>query len=325
MKNQQSKTVRKSAVKSFGICVLVLLVACGATFAQQQPTAPVTNSAESTQAKPETQELHLDAGDLLEVSVFGIPELTQQVRINSSGDASFALLGAVRIGGLTLDAAQALLERQLREKDLVKDPNVSIMVKEYATQGVSVLGEVTKPGIYSLLGPRRLFDVVSAAGGLTAKAGRTISITRRASPDQPINVNFTEDLASSMESNVRVYPGDTVVVSKAGVVYVVGDVGQPGGFVMENNSNLSVLQAIALARGANHTAALKGAKIIRRSPEGLKEVPIPLDKILSAQAPDLPLRAEDIVFVPNSAVKSAAKRGLESIIQVATGVAIYRR
>jgi polysaccharide export outer membrane protein len=107
------------------------------------------------------------------------------------------------------------------------------------------------------------------------------------------------------------------------MVYVVGDVKDPTGIIMEN-SHMTVLQAIALAHGANPTAKLGAAKLIRNSPSGTKEIPIPLDKILSTKSPDLQLYADDVLFVPNSAAKSATRRGLEAMVQAATGVAIYR-
>jgi len=127
-----------------------------------------------------------------------------------------------------------------------------------------------------------------------------------------------------MENNVPVKPGDTIVVSKAGVVYVVGDVRQPGGFVMENGNDITVLKAIALAQGTNPNAGLSAARLIRNTPEGPKDVPLSLKKILTAKAPDLQLQPDDIVFVPSSAGKGAAKRGAEAILQMATGVAIWR-
>jgi len=113
-------------------------------------------------------------------------------------------------------------------------------------------------------------------------------------------------------------------VSKAGVVYVVGDVRQPGGFVMENDKNLTVLQALALAQGLGPNPALNSAKVIRKTLDGPKDVPLPLKKILAAKAPDLQLLPDDILFIPGSAGMGAAKRGAEAIVQMATGVAVWR-
>ncbi|HET7259412.1 MAG TPA: SLBB domain-containing protein, partial [Candidatus Acidoferrum sp.] len=114
------------------------------------------------------------------------------------------------------------------------------------------------------------------------------------------------------------------LVSKAGIVYVVGDVRQPGGFVMENGKDLTVVQAIALAQGIGPNAALGAARLVRKTPDGPKDIPLQLKKILAAKAADPQLQADDIVFVPDSAGKSAFKRGMEAAVQAATGVAIWR-
>ena len=202
-------------------------------------------------------------------------------------------------------------------------PEVSVFEKEYATQGVSVLGEVQKPGVYPLLGPHHLFDVLSLAGGMTPKAGSDVTITHRDQPDQPHIVTLAGDVAKSSTANVEILPGDTVAVSLAGIVYIVGDVKSPAGVVMPNGSEMTVVKAIAMAGGTNPSAALNGGKIIRRTPQGPQEIPIQLKQILAAKAIDPKLEPEDIVFVPTSAAKSAAKRGLEAIVQTAVGVAIY--
>jgi polysaccharide export outer membrane protein len=177
--------------------------------------------------------------------------------------------------------------------------------------------------VYPLLGPRRLFDVISLAGGTTPKAGQVVTITHREQPQSTRNVTLSSDPDKNTVANIAIVPGDTVVVSKAGIVYVVGDVHRPSGVIMENG-NMTVLQAIAMAEGANSSAALNSAKIIRRSPEGPKEIPLALKKMLSAKSPDVKLQAEDIVFVPSSAAKNAGKTALDSIVRLATGVAVYR-
>jgi polysaccharide export outer membrane protein len=139
-------------------------------------------------------------------------------------------------------------------------------------------------------------------------------------------VNLSNDPTKSAESNIEILPGDTIMVSKAGVVYVVGEVNKPGGFVMENNERLSVLQAIALAEGLGKSYSAKGVKIIRKTPEGLKDVPVPLKEMMEGKGTnDIALQSEDVLFVPASAGKNAARRTFEAIVQTATGLAVYRR
>jgi polysaccharide export outer membrane protein len=235
------------------------------------------------------------------------------------------LIGAVKVDGLTSDEAEKVIEKKLLEGGFLKDPHVTVFVKEYVTQGISVMGEVQHPGIYPLMGARRLFDALSAAGGTTTRAGKIVTITHREKPTQPQSVSVSSDAEKSPASNVEIFPGDTVVVSRAGVVYVVGEVVRPSGFIMDNNENLTVLQAIALAQGVGRTAALNNAKLIRKKDGQREEIAIPLRLILEGKSPDLALQGDDIVFVPNSAAKGAARRTMDAVIQMATGMAVYAR
>jgi polysaccharide biosynthesis/export protein len=282
-------------------------------------TAPV--AAHSSSSPPE---LLIGAGDLLEVSLYGMPDFKIDVRVNSGGEISLPMVGTMPVAGLSVEQAETLIAHKLSEKGLFNDPHVTVFEKEYATQGISVLGEVQKPGIYPLLGSRKLYDVISAAGGTTPKAGRYALVTRRNDPQHPVQVPLLTGAADAMQNNVVVEPGDTILVSKAGVVYVVGDVHMPGGYIMENGNDITVMKAIALAQGTNPNAALNAARLIRKTPEGPKDVPLDLKKIMAAKAPDPQLQPDDVVFVPNSAGKSAAKRGAEAVLQMATGIAIWR-
>jgi polysaccharide biosynthesis/export protein len=287
-------------------------------------TEPIEQFGASTASAVElsSSEMLVGAGDLIQVTVYGT-DFDRQVRVSDTGEISLPLLGTVKVGGLSIKDAEQFVGLQLARKGYFTDPQVSIFDREYATQAISVLGEVQKPGIYPLPGARTLFDAISAAGGTTDKAGNQVTITHRGHTDNPQVVPLSYVGDSSVHSNVKVLPGDTVAVARAGIVYVVGDVRKPSGIVMQN-SQLTALQAIAMAEGTNPTAALNGSKLIRKTPQGLKEVPLPLKKILAAKAPDVNLQPNDILFVPNSAAKSAARRSLEAVVQTATGVAIYR-
>ena len=266
-------------------------------------------------------EILIGPGDLIEVSVYGASDYIKDVRVRSTGEITLPMAGTLKVGGLTPAQAEALIAKRLIDGDFFNDPRVSVIEKETVTQGISILGEVQKPGVYPLPGPRKLFDAISAAGGTTPRAGNTVSITHRTDSQQPEIVTLSYGKSYS-QSNVHVYPGDTVVVSKAGVVYVVGDVRLPGGFVMEN-SHITILQAYAMAQGANSTAALDRAQLIRKSGSG--DQVISLKKILAAKAPDMNLQPDDIVFVPTSGAKVAGRRTLDAIVQTATGMAVYAR
>ena len=288
------------------------------------PTGPPQPDALQIRPSSASTEIIIGSGDLLEISVYGAPEFTKQTRVADSGDIAVPLIGSVRVAGLTLREAELAVAKRLTEGGFFTDPQVSIFEKEYATQGISVLGEVQKPGIYPLLGSRKLWDALSAAGGVTPKAGNTITVTHRGQRQDTQKIVLPPNQTFPPECNLDVFPGDIVVVSKAGIVYVVGDVQLPGGFVMENRE-LTVLQAIAMAQGVQPTAKLDKTMLIRKGGDGPQEIPVALGQIMTAKSPDVKLQPDDIVFVPRSAGKAAARRSLEAILQAATGVAIYGR
>lgn len=291
------------------------------------PASPAPPSAEPSAVagspSAPSGEVLIGAGDLLKVGVVGAADFDQEVRVASNGDAGLALIGNVHLAGLSVDQASQVIRKRLLDGKYFADPQVTVFQKEYATQGVAVLGEVQRPGVYPLIGPHRLFDLLSQAGGTTPKAGELVTITRQNQPQSPQNVMMSADPNKNNEANVEMHPGDTVVISKAGIVYVVGDVHRPSGFVMESHG-MTVLQALAMAEGANPTAALNAAKIIRPTANGPAQIPIELKKMLAAKAPDMRLQAEDILFVPGSAAKNVGMRTLQSIVNIASGVAVYR-
>jgi polysaccharide export outer membrane protein len=266
----------------------------------------------------------IGGGDLLQVTVFGASDYNHDVRVANDGSVSLPFIGTVHVAGITVREMATDLQTRLSQGGYFNNPQVNVFVKEYATQGVTVLGEVQKPGVYPLLGVRTLFDAISAAQGTTQIAGDKVSIIHRDRPQHPEIVKLSYDAKDSPQSNVRVLPGDTVVVQKAGIVYVVGDVKKPSGIVMAN-PNLTVLQAIALAEGTNPNAALDKAAIVRKTSDGQTEIPLQLKKMLAAQVPDIRLQPNDIIFVPNSALKTGFKKGLEAAIATVTGVVIYHR
>lgn len=292
---------------------LAMLVGTSRLLQAQQSTVNQAAAADSA--------LRLAAGDLIEVAVYNVPDLTTKARIGSNGDAYLPLIDYVHLAGLTAEEAQTAIQKRLSEGGFVKDPHVSLFVDHYSSAGASILGEVAKPGVYPLTGLERLFDLISAAGGLTEKAGRSVSVAHRGQENQLQSVPLSRNLADHGEVNIPIYPGDTVIVSKADVVYVVGDVGRPSGFLMDNGQ-LTVLQAIALAGGTTRTAKMSAARIIRKGPTGISETPVHLKQILEAKAPDVPMQADDILFVPTSAQKVIAARSLEAAIQAATAVGI---
>ena len=158
--------------------------------------------------------LRLESGDLVEVGVYNVPELTTKARVSTKGDIYLPLIDYVHVAGLTAEEAERLVQKRLSDGGFVKNPHVTLFVDQYASQGASVLGEVARPGVYPVPGQQRLFDLISAAGGFTEKAGRSIAITHRDQPDKPITVPLTRNVTDDPESNVPVLPGDTIIVHK---------------------------------------------------------------------------------------------------------------
>ena len=314
-----------------GISVLIGLAFCVLGAQAQTPPPPgATPSATDSQAAPLSPE-HLKAnfsvklaiGDLVEVSVFAVPELATKTRISGSGDIYLPLIDYVHVADLTLDEAQELIQKRLEDGGFVRGPHVTIFVDESASQSITVVGEVSRPGPVSAIGERRLYDIISAAGGLTEKAGRAVTIEHRGDPEHKVVVQVSSNLAENMESNVPVQAGDTVIVSRAGIVYVVGDVARPSGFIIEDNS-ITVLKALALAGGSTKTSSLNKTKILRQSPAGMQEISVQLKKILYAKAPDVPLVKGDVLFIPGSAAKVAAYRTADAAVGLSTAVAILK-
>jgi polysaccharide export outer membrane protein len=286
-----------------------------------QPAAPANPLATTSTSAPVT----LGSGDLLTISVYDTPEMTAQVRVNSDGIVTFPPIGEVRVGGLTPEQAGESIRDKLVSGEFVNQPHVSVFVQEYASQAVYVTGEVAHPGVYPLLGSYRLLDILSAAGGITPLGGDSISITHRADPDSPETVQLNSKSAST-GGNPVMAPGDTVYVPQAGVVYVVGEVTHPGGFLLDRDSTLTAIQAIALAQGTTQIAAMSRARIVRSNEDGKKEmIFLDLKKVYDAKMPDLQLKKNDILYVPPSTVRIFTSQAfLQAALAAAAGASVYR-
>jgi polysaccharide export outer membrane protein len=266
----------------------------------------------------------IGAGDLVEMSVFDTPELSGKLRVSNTGDVILPLVGTVHLQGLTAADAQSLIRQKFIAGGFLKDPQVTVFISEYATQGVSIVGEVHKPGNYPAFGAHRLLDYLSLAEGLTPWAGTAIVITHSGHPEQPQTVKLAAGSAPQPENNPEILPGDTIFVEKTGVVYVVGDVVRPGGFPMDHDEQLSILQAVALAQGVNYTAAKGSVRLIRTTATGRQEISINLKKIFASKAADMAMQDNDILFVPSSTARGALKAVSMTAVPAAASATIYR-
>jgi len=315
--------LRSLYVFLFGLCSLHLLAQTPSAGEAPQPAPANETAPPQSPHLLANSNVKLGMGDLIEISVFGVPDLSTKTRISGSGDVYLPLIDFVHIADLTTDEAQELIQKRLEDGGFVRGPHVSIFVDESASQAITMVGEVNRPGPYPAIGDRRLFDLISAAGGFTEKAGRIVTIEHHGDPGQKVELQLSSNnLAEDTQENVDIYPGDLIIVSRAGIVYVVGDVQRPSGFLVSEDNALSVLKALALAGGGTRTAALNKARILRQTPNGIQEIPVSLKKILYAKAPDVALVKGDILFIPGSAAKAAAYRTAEAAVALSTTMAV---
>jgi polysaccharide biosynthesis/export protein len=282
---------------------------------------PADPAPPSSSAPAASESLLIGPGDLLRVTFLREAELDQRVRVLDSGDAVLALAGIVSLQGLTPAAAAARIADKYRDGNFLLHPEVSVFVEEYATQTVTIIGQVVHPGAVHLTTPRTLIDVISLAGGLTETADRHV-VVERGKDGQRIRVFLPNRADDALNADVLIRPGDTVVVPKAGIVYVLGDVAHPGGYVMQYDSKLTVLQAIALAAGASKTASEKKVRLVRNMDGITQSVDLPLREMERGRDPDVPLQANDILYVPFSVMRNMSL-GIADITAAASSALIY--
>jgi polysaccharide export outer membrane protein len=257
---------------------------------------------------------------LLEIGVFDTPELAGKVRVNSQGEITLPLIGIIDVGGLSPEEVQDVVACRLKQQDFVKNPQVYVFVTEYASQVVYVTGEVVRPGPYPLMGSHRLLDFISAAGGFAPRAGKTVTLLVRGDSEHP---RILELGSSGKDSNPELSAGDSISVAQMGLIYVLGEVRRPGGFLLNREDSLTVMQSLALAEGILPTAAKSSAKLIRTTAKGRDEIPLNLEAILKSRTRDFAMQDNDILFVPGSTAKGIWK-GLQNVFPAATSATIYR-
>jgi polysaccharide export outer membrane protein len=259
-----------------------------------------TGSQEPVKMVPDDGGLLIGSGDLLDVRVFNTPELSGKFRVSPSGTITVPQGGLITVAGLSPAEAQEKIETTFKNRNIMLEPHVIVFVEEYASAGVIVLGEVAHPGTYTLLGEHSLYGALAAAGGVTANEGGSITVSHQNEPGHDVLIKVHSPNFSDVQRATRVAPGDTVFVSKADLVYLVGDVGHPGSYNMPNGTSLNLLQLLALGQGLNHTAALSKASIVRDTGESVVTIPIDLGNQKDRLAK---LQPSDIVVIPRSGFK----------------------
>jgi polysaccharide biosynthesis/export protein len=272
----------------------------------------------------QTESLLIGPGDELRVQVFDTPEMEQTVRVTDAGEIPLLFIGNVKVENLTPGEAARVIEETLKSKQLMIHPQVTVSVEEYATQQVSVMGQVRNPGTYPITAPLPVINVLSQAGGLADGADRNITIERHGDSQRIVKYFLSNSSDAAIQNSVLVYPGDTVIVPKAGIVYVLGDVARPGGYTMaDNDSEMTVLEAVATAGGTNKSAITSKVTLVRKTGNGTTEISISLGPMERGKQSDIAMQPNDVLFVPFSYMKNLAFNGSQ-IAASAAGAIIYK-
>jgi polysaccharide export outer membrane protein len=334
------------------VCLLSFIgaiVIAPPSFSQQRVETAAETNARIAQLAKQSQivpsEYKLGSGDLINVDVFDVPQLTRDVRVSESGYISLPLLPErVVAKGLSAMQLQEKIAELLKASGLVTYPEVTVTLKEQHSQPITVIGSVRQPQVIQSLRPMSVLEILSACGGITDEAGSTMLVTRKLPDDVAVKTDSGEpDLLARPETitidlwdllnspipkdNVLVRGGDIVTVPRAGIFYVVGAVTKPGGFILSNDAEqMTALKALALSAGVTSTSKPNEAVIVRKDPAtGIsKEIPVNLKKLLERKGPDAKMQANDILFVPDSAAKHALHRATDVIISLTSGLALTR-
>ncbi|GAB4489936.1 MAG: hypothetical protein OHK006_22200 [Thermodesulfovibrionales bacterium] len=250
----------------------------------------------------------IGAEDLLEIEAYNVEEIKKTVRVNSEGNIALPLVGILNVKGLTTNEAEALIAKRLEK--YIEETVVTVFVREFKSNRISVVGAVKNPQIFFLTGQRSLVDLLMMAGGLTPEAGQSCFIIRplaganSGSRAQTIVIDLEDLLANGNFSlNIPVFSGDIINIPRGGVFFVDGAVRTPGAFTMKGR--MTVVQAIAMSQGVTDVAMLDDIRIFRENERKERDIiPVDYDAIRKGEKPDIPIQDNDVIIVPVSGVKS---------------------
>jgi polysaccharide biosynthesis/export protein len=293
---------------------------------------PVVITTDPAILYPANRDIYLGREDLLIVRLYGSPDYAPTVRVGVDGTIQLPLIGPVLVDGLTLHQAQDLIAQKLISAGMYRDPQVSIQIADSPNQIATVVGEVH--GVVPIIGERRLYDVLAAAsggglpnttttvvvggGGLPSTASHVITINRYGQKD-PITVDLGTDPAKSALADIPIFPRDTIIVPRVGVVYVLGAFKIQGAIPLQQNSPMTLMKVAALAGGPGFEGQSNDLRIIRSVGIERQVVRVDIKKVIEGKAPDPVLQAEDIVFLPTNQMKAAIKSGgISTLLSIAS-------
>jgi polysaccharide export outer membrane protein len=307
-------TVRTRTIVLMAALVLVLGICPGMAKAQFSGPAlnvsavnpPVTPTTDPAILYPVNRDIVLEQGDVLTVHLYGITDYQPVARVSLDGTIQLPLIGNLHVQGLTIHQTENLIAERLTSAGMYRNPQVNLQLTDSPNQAVTLTGEMH--GVVPVAGQKRLFDVLSAAGGLPPTASHLITIDRPGVP-QPIVVDLGTDPSKSSLANVPVFPRDTIVVARVGAVYLLGAFLHQGPVPIQQNSPLTLMQVASIGGGTGFEGKLKDLRIIRTVGYDRKVVHVDIKKVMAGKAPDPVLQADDIVLLPTSAMKAAIKSG----------------
>ncbi len=265
------------------------------------------------------------AGDIVEVQIFEAPEYSVRMPVSSAGLIALPYAGLFHIEGMTaIEASKAIADLFSREQ-ILRDPRVIVTTEQFGYT-VTVMGEVKSPGLYPLAGKKRLLDMLTQAGGVSDRAGHVIEIFPPGSMKDPKTVLWDPTLRENDNAELQIQTGETILVSRCGVVYVGGNVTRPGAFPICDSNHTTLSEVIALAQGTKPSTWSQRTLLLRTSGTGTRVVQqVKLDDVLRGRKVDITMQPDDIVFIPPSALKAAGKVVLGSAIGFATQAYFYSR
>jgi len=267
---------------------------------------PVALTTDRSILFPAAHDLRIFHGDLIAVHLYPTTDYAPTVRVSLDGSIQLPLIGKVQVEGLTIPQAEKLIASKLIAAGMYKNPQITLQLTESPNQVATVTGELHTA--VPVFGQNRLLDVLTAAGGLPPQASRTITI-HRLGVEQPIVVALGSDPMKSEESNIPIFAGDTIIVAKAGVVYMLGSFKNVGSIPIVQNSPLTLMQATTLAGGAGFEGKMADLRLIRTVGGNRTVVRLDMKRVLEGKDPDPVLQSDDIVLLPSSLMKSAIKSG----------------
>ena len=231
----------------------------------------------------------LGAGDIIRITIFESPSLNTDARISESGAVSLPILGKVNVSGLNTDEAANQIARSLEQGGILKIAHVSVMVSQFMSRQVSVIGQVNKPGKYVLDKSSSLIDVLATAGGIGSNGGNKAILIRKVDgQEQKTEINLSAVLNKQSEKNLQVLNGDIIYVPDAEKFYIYGEVQKPG--IIKLEPNMSVLHAISAAGGITNKGSESNVELKRLDPQGNIQ-------ILETELGEL-VKPNDIIFIP---------------------------